>query len=105
MKAKMKRNRDGKYITLVLEINDEEKFRKFHGMVLGCENHSNSKEEIGASAVYSGWGDKLEDVETLERVVDFAMDNLAGEDGDIAELMLKDSLTVEEAQERLENEV
>lgn len=100
----MKKKRDGEHITLVLKISDKEKFRKFHGMVLEILEEGNSDEQIGASAVFSSWCDLTEERDNLERVCEYAIENLMFEEQEIADLMFNKGISQEEAEKLIEEE-
>lgn len=93
------------HLTLLFKIEDKDKFRSFHktAFPIKKEETEDAIRKFGGYAVVSSWSDPFEENTNLEKALEFALQNLYGDEREICELISKGH-TEEEARRIYESE-
>lgn len=84
-------------LTLTFEIKDKEKFREFHAKVFPSKTSDEISviSEIGARVIISSWSNPHDEIENLNKAIEYALERLDGDDSYFCEGILNGK-TIEE---------
>ena len=74
--------KDEKYLTLVFEIKDKDKFKEFHRELLAIDTNeeTNNIQKYGATAIVSSWGNIYDEKEKLSQCLEKLEEKLSSND-------------------------
>ena len=69
-------------LTLTFEIKDKEKFRKFHANIFPAKTAEEIGVigEIGARVIISSWSNPHDEIDNLNKALQYALERLDGDD-------------------------